>query len=211
MKSLAIAISLLLALATAAFPAANTPAVNSPLLSMAGGTAPSTIWAATARQTMATTSDVSCFSATGQGPGLTIPANGAYAGNQYQLTCNGVYSVPALNAATIVLKTKWASTAVATSGNILPTAAVATNFAFSAVTTCTVITIGASGTMECFGQVCFSSGLLGAALSCGYFLTPSAQTIDTTVNSKIDITAAWSSVAGSQTATTVFGTAMILF
>lgn len=198
-------------LAGAAFGAAVTPAVNAPLLSMAGGTAPSTIWSTTARQTIASTSDVSCFSATGQGPGLTIPANGAYAGNQYQLNCSGVYSVPALNAATVVFKLKWAATSVATSGSILPSSAVATNLAFTMQATCTVISIGASGSMECLGQVCFSAGLVGAALSCGYFITPSAQTIDTTAASKIDVTAAWSSVAGGQTATAIVAGALILF
>lgn len=213
MKRLIVVISGLLAACGVAYAVATTPPVNSPLISMAGGTAPSTIWSTTARQTMATTSDVSCFSATGQGApgGLTIPANGAYIGNQYQLVCNGVYSAPALNAATLSLKLKWASTAVATSGAVLPTAAVSTNFAFVITATCTVITIGASGSMECVGQACFSAGLVGAALSCGYFLSAAPVTINTTVDSKIDITAAWSSVAGGQTMTTIIGQAMILF
>lgn len=201
---------LLAGLAGTAFGAALTPAVNAPLLSMAGGTAPSTIWSTTARQTMATTSDVSCFSATGQGPGLTIPANGGYAGNQYLLTCGGVFTVPNLNASTVTAKVKWGATTVA-SVTVPAVAVASTNFPFTAQANCTIITTGATGSMECFGSVCFSAALTGIAPLCSFVITASAVTIDTTVNSKIDMTAAWSAITTTQSATTILASAQILF
>lgn len=178
--------------------------------SMASGVAPSTIWSTTARQTMNTSSDVSCFSATGQGPGLTIPANGPYAGNQYQLNCYGVYSTPIANTATLLAKIKWGATTVA-SVTIPAVGQLTTNFPWTAQANCTVITAGASGTMECLGSLCFSTALTGIAPLCSYILTASPVTIDTTVDSKIDMTAQWSTVAGGQTASTIIGTVVIWY
>lgn len=178
--------------------------------SMANGVAPSTIWSAQARQTIASASDVSCFSATGSGPGLTIPANGPYAGNQYLLTCKGVYSVPNLNVATLTAKIKWGSTTVV-SVTAPAIAVLTTNFPFTANASCTVLTSGASGTMECFASLCFSTVLTNIAPLCSFAITSSGVTIDTTVSSKIDMTAAWSSIAGGQTASTIIGNAMILY
>lgn len=178
--------------------------------SMAGGVAPSTIWSTRARQTIASTGDVSCFSATGGGPGLTIPANGPYAGNQYLLTCNGVYSVPNLNVATLTAKVKWGATTVA-SVTVPAVAILTTNYPFMASAQCTIITAGASGSMECFASVCFATALTAIAPLCSYAITASAVTIDTTVSSKIDMTAAWSSVAGGQTASTTVANAIILY
>lgn len=195
---------------TPARSAALTPAVNAPLLSMAGGTAPSLIWSTTARQTMASTSDTSCFSATGQGPGLTIPANGGYAGNQYLLNCNGFYTVPAANASTITIKIKWGATTVA-SATVPAVATASTNLPFTATANCTIITIGATGTMECFGSLSFAAGLAGTTVLYTFVTTASAVTIDTTVSSKIDLTAAWSAVPSTQSAVTSIASAMILF
>lgn len=206
---IAFAIVLLLA-AGDSFGAALTPAVNAPLLSMAGGTAPSTIFSTTARQTINSTSDTSCFSATGQGPGLTIPANGGYAGNQYLLTCQGVYTVPNLNASTVSAKVKWGSTTVV-SVTVPAVAVTSTNFPFTAQANCTIITAGASGSMECFASVCFSAALTGIAPLCSFAITASAVTIDTTVSSKIDMTAAWSAITTTQSATVIVANAQILF
>lgn len=180
------------------------------IASMASGVSPSTIWSSTARQVMASASDVSCFSATGTGPGLTIPANGPYAGNQYLLNCVGVYSVPNLNAATVTAKVKWGSTTVASV--VVPAIAIlTTNFPFSATASCTIITSGATGTVECVASMCFSAALTAIAPLCSYAITASPVTIDTTTASKIDMTAAWSTVAGGQTASTIIANAMILF
>jgi hypothetical protein len=189
---------------------ATTPAVNAPLTSMGGGTAPSTIYSTTARQTINTTGDTSCFSATGQGPGLTIAANAAYAGNQYLLNCSGVYTVPVANASTITAKIKWGSTTVV-SVTIPAVATLSTNLPFMAQANCTIMTIGASGSIECWSQLCFSSGLTGGSLTCTFAITTSAQTIDTTASSKIDMTAAWSAITTTQSATVNVANAQILF
>jgi hypothetical protein len=203
-------IAFLFALYSACLGAASTPAVNSPMLSMAGGTAPSTIYVPTASQTIASTSDVSCFSSTGQGPGATIAANGAYVGNAYRLHCSGVYTTPIGNTATLTAKIKWAATTIATATTgALPVSATNLPFWFDAF--CVIQTIGATGTIVCWGNLTYSTALIGVAALSNILQTTSAITIDTTASSKIDATAAWSTTAGGQTATAIEGNIEILF
>lgn len=214
MRGLILVLSFILGIAPAMADGLQVPGITAngqgQLPSMANGVAPSTIWSATARQTMASASDVSCFSATGNGRGLTIPANGPYAGNQYLLNCIGVYSVPNLNAATVTAKVKWGATTV-TSVVVPAIAVLTTNFPFSATASCTIITPGATGTIECVASMCFSAALTAIAPLCSYAITASPVTIDTTTASKIDMTAAWSTVAGGQTASTIISNALILY
>lgn len=190
--------------------AATVPAVNSPMLSMGGGTAPSIIYTTTANQTIALASDVSCFSATGQGPGQTIAGNAAYVGNTYRLQIRGVYSTPLANVATVTGKLKWGSTTIAT----ITTAALpasASNFPFFIDLICVIRSIGGSGSIVCTGGLSYVSALSGLSFLYNDLTTVSPVTIDTTTASVLDITGAWSTVAGGQTASGITGTIEILF
>lgn len=192
------------AYAFAGTPGSLTPPVNGPMIGMNGGQPPSTTYVSGASQVMATTSDVSFFSSTGAGT-QTIPANGPYAFNSFMLRASGVYTAPTVNTATATIKIKWASTTIASiTTNALGQA---TNAPFSFVANCTIQSIAtpSASTIVCRGNFSFMTGVLGLSPTANIIQTTSPVTIDTTVNSKLDATLAWSSVAGGQTATGIEG------
>jgi hypothetical protein len=176
------------------------PAVNAPLV---GTGVASTLWTSAAAQSMASTSDVSCFSPSGTGPGQTVPANTVSIGNYFHLYCTGYYSTPIANTATVTVKINWGGTNIVS----ITTAALpasASNFPFTLDVVCTVRTIGATGTIICSGGLYYSAALAGVALLFNSMLSTTVV-INTTTSNKIDVTAAWSTVAGSQSAVAVVG------
>lgn len=191
-------------------PASVAPNAQGQLPSMVGGVAPSTILISNAAQSIASTSDVSCFSATITGPGATIPANGPYAGNTYRLICRGVFSTPLTSVGTLTAKIKWGATTVSSVTSATLTAS-ATNLPFYIDVICTIQTSGASGTMSCGGAFNYSAALIGLGPVLNNLTTTSPVTINTTTNSKIDATLAFSSIAGGQTATGTVGTIEVLY
>lgn len=208
MKKVFLALAICAAISGPALPQATTPAVNSPLLSMAGGTAPSTIFVSTVSSTINTTGDISCFG-TGVGPGRTIGANQAYIGNTYRILCRGVYTTPLANTSTVTAKIKWgATTIVSVTTGALP--ASATNFPFQVDVICTVRSIGASGSIVCNGGMSYVAALAGLSFLFNSLDTPTAVTIDTTGSSLLDATASWSAVT-TQTASGISGALEILY
>lgn len=198
--------------------AALTPPVNSPMLSMAGGTAGSTIWSPTATVSIATGAETSCLSATGQGPGQTITPStnpvAPYVGNSFLLQCTGIYSTPIANVATITPKIKWGSVVVAGGTASSGLQASATNFQFTLTGMCTLITISGSAnssTVMCSGTFTYAQGLTGSSTVTTSFQSNSPVSVDTVSAFKPDITMTWSSVAGGQTATSLMGLVQILF
>lgn len=196
--------------------AALVPAVNSPMLSMAGGTAPSFIWIPTATQTIGT-SDTSCFSATGQGPGQTITPStnpvAPYVGNMFNLYCQGVFTAPAVNTATVTAKVKWGSTVVASvTSSALASSVTNGQWQFQAL--CEVITISATpsaSTVMCGGTFQFASGLVGAALTVNGFQSLTPVSVDTTAAFKPDLTLLLSTTAGGQAMTSLMAYDQIQF
>ena len=176
---------------------------------MNGGRLPSTIFVSTGSQTNPSTSDQSCFSPTNFVGTQTLPANGVYVGNRYRVLCRGTYSVPLVNTAIVTMRVKWGATTVATaSATPVPTAA--NNYPFWIDVTCTIRGVGGSGSIVCLGTLQFSTVLTALAPIVAPLVTPSPVTIDTTVASKLDLTASWSSTAGGQTATGLDGSIEIL-
>lgn len=180
--------------------------------SMVGGVAPSTILISNAAQTIASTSDVSCFSATALGaPGLnTIPANGPYAGNTYHIWCQGTLTTPAITPGTLTVKIKWGATTVVSVTTASLTAS-ATNLPFTLDEICTIQSSGTNGTMSCGGSFSYAAALTGLAFLNNGMTTTSPVTINTTTSSKLDATLAFSTVAGSQTATGTVGLIEVLY
>lgn len=218
-KLLAAMLGLLLA-GSGAGAASLTPPVNSPLLSMAGGTAGSTIWAPTATVSIATTAETSCLSATGQGPGQTITPStnpvAPYVGNTFLLQCAGVYTTPTVNTATITPRVKWGSVTVAGGTASSGLQGGATNLQFTLTGMCTVITISASpnaSTVMCSGTFTYAQGATGSSVVTTSFQSTSPVSVDTVSAFKPDLTMQWSSVGGSppQTATSLMGLVQILF
>lgn len=190
---------------------ATTPAVNSPLLSMNGGTTPSVICVTTTNATIASTSDISLFSGTQPtGTTQTIPANGAYAGNTYRILCRGLYTTPLVSAGTATFKVKWGSTVLASVTTATLTAS-ATNFPFELDVLLTIRTTGSTGSIMCTGHVECATALTGVSTVFNNLSIGSVATIDTTVNSVLDATMSFSSIAGSQTASCMTGSIEILF
>lgn len=201
-----------------AFGAALAPAVNSPMLNMAGGTPPSTIWVPTATVAIGT-ADTSIFSATGQGPGQTITPTTSpvapYVGNTFSFNGVGVYSTPTVNTATITTKIKWGSTVVA-SGVSSGLQASATNLQFTVTGTCTIITISATpsaSTVLCAGTFTYAQALNGLSVITTSFQSTSPVSVDTTAAFKPDVTMTWSTQGGSppQAATVLVATDQIIF
>lgn len=186
--------------------------------SMAGGIATSTIWVPSATVAIGT-SDTSCFSGTGRGPGQTItPVTGIpYVGNQFSLYCSGVFSTPTINTATMTVKIKWGTTTVATATSS-GLQATATNLQWTLSGLCTVIAISATpsaSTVICNGQFTYAQGVTGSsvvttALQAATPATP--VSVDTTAAFKLDLTMAWSTQSGSppQAATSLGGNVQIV-
>lgn len=189
---------------------------NNQVVSMAGGRAGSTIWVPTATVSIGT-SDTSCFSATGRGPGQTITPTASpavpYIGNTFTLNCNGVFSTPALNSATILSKIKFGSTTVAsaTSSGLQATA---TNLQWTLSGVCTILTVSATpsaSTITCSGAFTYAQGATGSSVVSTNFQSVTPVSVDTTTAFKVDMTMAWSSVSGGQAATVLNGTVQILY
>lgn len=221
MKRLISAFALLVFFPLVCFGAALTPPVNAPMLSMAGGTDPSTIWVPTATVLINTTAETSCLSGTGQGPGQTITPStvpvAPYVGNTFLLQCTGVFSTPAVNTATITPRIKWGSVTVAggTASSGLQAGATG-NLQWTLSGTCTVITISASpnaSTVMCAGSFTYAQGLTGSSLVSTNFQSTSPVSVDTVSAFKPDLTMQWSSVGGTpaQTATSLMGIVQIQF
>jgi hypothetical protein len=213
-----VAIAFWLASLGTVFGAALTPAVNAPMLSMAGGTAGSTIWSPTATVPITTTAETSCLSSTGQGPGQTITPStnpvAPYIGNAFLLQCTGVYSTPTANVATITPKIKWGSVTVAGGTASSGLQASATNFQWTLTGMCTIITISASAnssTVMCSGTFTYAQGLTGSSIVTTSFQSTSPVSVDTVSAFKPDLTLTWSSVATGQAATGLMGLVQILF
>lgn len=218
MKLLWITATIILGAFGFAYGAALTPAVNAPMLSMAGGTAGSTIWSPTATVSIATAAETSCLSSTGQGPGQTITPStnpvAPYVGNAFLLQCIGVYTTPIANVATITPKIKWGSVTVAGGAATSGLQASATNFQFTLTGMCTLITISGSAnssTVMCSGTFTYAQGLTGSSIVTTSFQSTSPVSVDTVSAFKPDLTMTWSSVAGGQTATSLMGLVQILF
>lgn len=215
-KFFAAALVLLLA-ASAGFGAALTPAVNAPLLSMAGGTAGSSIWSPTAAVTSTSTSDTSCFSATGQGPGQTITPTTSpvapYVGNSFLMQCAGVLSAPGVSVVGLVTKVKWGSVTVATVTTSAPTAS-SVNLQWTLYSWCTINTISATpsaSTVTCLGAFTYSAAATGSPIVTSSFQSTSPVSVDTTAAFKLDLTLAWASTVTTQTWTSLMGLLQILF
>lgn len=197
--------------------AALTPAVNAPMLSMAGGTAGSTIWSPTSSVTSASLSDTSCFSATGQGPGQTITPTTSpvapYVGNNFLMQCAGVLTAPGVSIVGLVIKVKWGSVTVATVTTSAPTAS-GTNLQWTLYAWCTINTISAtanSSTVTCMGAFTYSAAATGSPVVTNSFQSTSPVSVDTTAAFKLDLTLAWASTVTTQTWTSLIGLMQILF
>lgn len=221
MKRYALAV-FLAAVALTCGGAGVTPSVNSPLLSMANGTAPSTIWASAAGASITTTADTSCFSATGSGPGQTItptttPVVAPYQYNNFTLTCEGTYASPAIGTVGIVSKVKWGSVTVATATSPGLAASSTNTLQWTAWAKCTLQTANNgsanSSTVSCCGAFTYAQG--AGATSLAVITTPffsaSPVTVDTSAAFKIDLTLALASTLGTENLTGIGGLVKIEF
>jgi hypothetical protein len=156
-----------------------------------------TLFTSTADAVTNTTGDLSCF---GAGAGSqTIPANSVAVGTRFVLTCNGIMTTPGSNAATISYKIKWGATTVVGNTTLAIPSPAAPQF-IGLDGYCTVRSLGASGSMVCTGKIStFNTSAAGIYVEWAPIASP--VTIDTTTGNKLDMTAAWSTVAGGQTAT----------
>lgn len=197
MKKLLVIIALL-APVGAARGAALTPAVNAPLLSMAGGTAPSTIWVTTSSQpALSGGSEQSVFGATGQGPGQTITGGVPYAGNNFYLHASGIATTP-IGGGSVTIKVKWGSVAVATLTGAALTVSL-TNQPWMLDASCTIVTVSgsaSSSTMTCSGI------LTGVSIvPLGFTSSSATATVDTVSNQTLDMS--WTWTAGISPSATV--------
>lgn len=221
MKRLGLALAFLAVFNFSCLAAALTPAVNAPMLSMAGGTDTSTIWVPTATVLINTAAETSCISGTGQGPGQTITPStvpvAPYVGNTFLLQCTGVFTTPAVNTATITPRIKWGSVTVAGGTASSGLAASSSNtLQFTLTGMCTLITISASAnssTVMCSGSFTYGQGITGSSVVSTNFQSTSPVSVDTVSAFKPDLTMQWSSVGGTpaQSATSLMGLVQILF
>lgn len=200
-----------------------TPITVSPnslgqLPSMGGGVSPSTLWVTTpaSTQSISSTSDTSCFSSTGKGPGQTITpvANIPYQGNLFVMECEGVYSSPVINTLGIIPKIKWGSVTVAGGSSSSGVQASASNFQWRLSAKCQVVTVSAtpnSSTVSCWGTFSYAQSVTGSAPVITSFQSASPVTVDTTSPFKIDMTMAWSGSPTTQSATSLAGNLIIFF
>lgn len=151
----------------------------------------SNIYAATADQTINTTSFVSAHSSTAVGT-ITIPANWMTVGKKWHISGQGVYSTPIGNISTVTIQILYGATVIATvTTGALP--ASATNLPFHFDADCTMRAIGASGTEVCNGNFAYDTALTGVVETQNALIS-GAVTVDTTVASALDVQAKWSAV-----------------
>lgn len=157
-----------------------------------------TIFTSTADSSLATASELSCV---GTGVGTqSIPANSVAVGTKFRLSCRGIYTTPAANTATVTVKVKWGSTAVATiATGAIP--ASQTNQGWTLDADCTVRTVGSSGSMTCTVTFFYSSTTVAAGGVTSVSNVTSPVTIATDSANTLGMTWTWSSVSGGQTAT----------
>lgn len=189
---------------TTAFAVATTPAVNAPMVSMAGGTAPSLVLSTTGTTVIATTSETSILQSSYQGPGTTITGGVPYAGNRFHVYASGIVTTP-IGGGTATLKMKWGSIAVATlSGATLSISLTNTPWWFDGYCNFTAISgTASSSTMRC-------TGLFMGASAVPIIFTGTSTSVDTTTNQLFDVTWTWSSVT-TQTVTSQDATVEILY
>ena len=119
-------------------------------------------------------------------------------GKKFTITGFGVYSTPIANTSTVTIKIKYGATTVTSvTTGALP--ASATNLPFTFNADCTVRSIGATGTVICNGMFDYATALTGIVKTTNALIS-NTVTIDTTAQSNIDVTGAWSAVT-TQTAT----------
>ncbi len=200
-----------------------TPIVMAPnalgqVPSMGGGVAPSTIWVTSPSSTQAinSTTDTSCFSSTGKGPGQTITpvTNIPYQGNLFVMECEGIYSSPVVNTIGIIPKIKWNSTTIAGGVSSSGVQASASNFQWKLNAKCVVIAASLTpnaSTVSCWGTFSYAQSVTGSAPVVTSFQSLTPVAVDTTAPFKIDMTMAWSGTPTTQSATSLAGNIVIYF
>lgn len=159
------------------------------------------LYTATADQTINTTSPTTGLSATMIGT-TTIAANSLKVGQKITIWGAGYYSTPIGNTSTVTITPSIASS-TATNISTVTTAifpASAVNLPFDFNLSCTVRSIGASGTMVCDGDFKYTTALSGVAKTSNSLSTVGTIVFDTTVKETLDVKASWSAVT-TQTAT----------
>lgn len=155
------------------------------------------IYTAASSATMNSTSDATCYGSTGVGNQTPLAA-AFYVGAKFRLLCGGTYSV-GITVATLLIKVKVGSTTIASfTTPSLPTSV--TGLSFLVSETCTVRVAGASGSMVCTGGVSYTTSTLGIAAIFNPLVSSSPVSVDLSTAQKFDVTAAFSTVAGSPSA-----------
>lgn len=156
------------------------------------------LYTATADKTITSTSPTTAFSSTKIGV-TTIAANTLKVGQKFTIWGAGYYSTPLGNTSTVTIATSFGGTALSTvTTGIFP--ASATNLPFDFNLSCTVRSIGASGTLVCDGTFNYSTALTAVAKTSNSLSTVGTITVDTTVAAALDVKVNWSAVT-TQTAT----------
>lgn len=173
-------------------------------LSINGATSTANMYVAVADKVLASTADVSVFNTASGGyiGTTTIAANSLYIGKSFSVKGWGLYSTPALNTATALLKISMASTtftSVITSATTAALVASAAGWNYNWNYDCTVRSIGTVGTIICDGIFNFALSSSGTTYASVDLMA--VGNIDTTHALSVQATNAWSSVAGGQTAT----------
>lgn len=150
------------------------------------------MYTATSAQTVNTSTETSLF-ATAKTGTTTVPANWSTVGRTFVLAGKGVYSTPAGNVETVTGKLKYGATQVATiTTAAFPASATDQPFRFNV--TCTVYTVGTTGTLSCDGELEYQTVLSGTNIwvtnALGTASTPA--TVDFTTKSDWNVTADWS-------------------
>lgn len=148
--------------------------------------------AATTTSTIANTTTETNFS-----QNYVISANTMTVGKTFRITARGVYSTIA-SAGSETAKVKLGSTVIATSGGFTGSNS-KTNAGFMIMADFTVITIGASGTIECQGS--FFNETTNGTHQIFSMENTAAITIDTTANQTLQISHQWGTADPGNTIT----------
>lgn len=161
-----------------------------------------TIYNATSSATINGSSDETCFGSSGLG-NQSVPTVGFYAGAKFVIQCGGSYTTGVASVATLTIKIKFGSTAVATFTTLALPSSV-TGLAWFVDATCTVRVAGVSGSIVCTRGVSYVTTSIGVAPLFNPLLTASPVSVDLSgTTTKIDVTGSFSSLVGSPSATSI--------
>lgn len=189
--------------ATMGFGTTGTVLSSSGLVIAGIATSSANMYTAIGDQAINTTADAQVFNTTAGGyvGTTTLPANFLTIGRKFTVTGAGVYSTPLANTSTATLKIQMASsTYAATIASVVTPALVqsASAWEYHWEYTCTVRSVGVTGTIQCDGVFYFSTTATGADTSADL---SGLGTIDTTHSLTLKASNAWSTVSGGQAAT----------